>query len=148
MNYLKKITDFLKNTNDVLSRRHITKETPTKTSFYQKMSSNTKPMDNRINISKSTINNITKNITERDIYSKRKGYEIEFEYISKRYCFVITFVKGTRRVEHIYITQLEDEWFMLNIDDHNSDYNIDGLVFKCDQLEGLYECLKDNKFIR
>ena len=52
---------------------------------------------------------------------------------------------------HIIIVFFEDEWFGVDIDkygSHNGDYQcVFHKTFKCDQLKGLEQCLKDNKVI-
>ena len=51
----------------------------------------------------------------------------------------------------IRIYEVDDDWFIIEIDDRYNDLDIGGVVssqyhlYKCDRIEGIIECLKDNE---
>ena len=48
--------------------------------------------------------------------------------------------KESKDIDSIFIRKLPDEWYIVHIDLNSSDM----IFYKCDQLYGLIQCIKDN----
>jgi len=112
MKYLKK---FNESSNYELSSQH------DKEIFYKKY--------NSLDFNKNEINEI-------------KAIMANFNFFEHNLtkCFLFTReIKNSSEKSEIYITKYEDYWFYLS---YYKNYNSNAIVYKCDQLNGLIECLK------
>lgn len=97
-------------------------------------------INNIINIDQSVVNSVKDLITELGL-----GFTVSVPstYLTrKKYIRILLPDSFSSRENEIKIQQFDDEWF--NIDFSSSPFSLLYRYYRCDQVEGLLQCLKDN----